>query len=567
MGALFLFKTSCMRFGYLFLFISLRCFAQPLTETQKLASLGKVWGFLKYYHPAVATGRLDWDGQLVRLLPSVQRAQNRDELSAIYTQLIDSLGTVKPCRNCASPEAVPARLRRNFDLSMLTDSVVLSVSLRDRLRFVAQNRNQAENHYVQAVQRGTNTKYDNEKPYTEMRSPDEAHRLLALFRYWNIVQYFFPYKYAIDKNWNDVLTDLIPVFRQADSEQAYQMALYQLVAQVQDSHGTINNSNKAVCLRCDLGRYWLPFEIKIIDDRAVITRFYNDSIAAVNKLKVGMVISHIDGETIRARIERERIHVAASNEWTFLRDVVGLIGVVGLTEQATLTIEVGGRDSTLTVRRYTYGAFGKQANESINDRNPVSRWLPDSIGYVNMGRLAPQQVDSVMRSFITAKAIIFDLRNYPQGTLGQVAPYLNTTNVPFVQFILPDLSYPSMMRTGPANRIGPRNKLYFKGRVLVLQNEATQSQAEFTVMALQTVSNVTVIGSQTAGADGGYVTIPLPGGYQATMTGQGIYYPDGRETQRIGIVPDVVVRPTIRGIQAGQDEVLERAIDVVRQRK
>lgn len=120
------------------------------------------------------------------------------------------------------------------------------------------------------------------------------------------------------------------------------------------------------------------------------------------------------------------------------------------------------------------------------------------------------------------------------------------------------------MKTGPANQVSYKNKRFFSGKVLVLQDEETQSQAEFTIMALQTVANVTVIGSQTAGADGGYVTIPLPGGYQATMTGQGIYYPDGRETQRIGIVPDIVVRPTIRGIQDGRDEVLERAIHVAK---
>ena len=555
-----------MHFGYVLLFISLRCFAQPLTETQKLASLSKVWGFLKYHHPAVARGRLDWDGQLVTLLSSVQRAQNRDELSAIYTQLIDSLGTVKPCRKCASPEAVSAHLRRNFDLSLLNDLTVFSASLRDRLRFVAANRNQGENHYVHVVRKVGNTNYDNEKPYAEMRNPDEAHRLLALFRYWNIVQYFFPYKYAIDKNWNDVLTDLIPVFRQADSEQAYQMALYRMVAQIQDSHGFMNNSNKTICLRCDRGRYWLPFEIKIIDDKAVITRFYNDSLAVLNKLKVGMVISHIDGETIRAHIERERIYVAASNEWTFLRDVVTMIGV-GTTEQTTLTIDAGDRDSVLTVGRYAYGAFGKQAYKSVNSRYLISRWLPDSIGYVNMGLLTIQQVDSVMKPLLSARFLIFDIRNYPRGTYWLVSRYLTKQPVVFVEFTGPDLSFLGIYQSVSATKLPWPNKKSYRGNVIILVNEETQSQAEFTTMALQKSTNATVVGSQTAGADGNINWIPLPGGYRTAFSGIGVYYPNGRETQRIGILPDIFIRPTIQGIRDGRDEVLERAVDVARQKK
>ena len=46
----------------------------------------------------------------------------------------------------------------------------------------------------------------------------------------------------------------------------------------------------------------------------------------------------------------------------------------------------------------------------------------------------------------------------------------------------------------------------------------------------------------------------------AKIKGPGVYYPDGRETQRIGIVPDLEVRPTIAGIRAGRDEVLEAAV-------
>ena len=73
----------------------------------------------------------------------------------------------------------------------------------------------------------------------------------------------------------------------------------------------------------------------------------------------------------------------------------------------------------------------------------------------------------------------------------------------------------------------------------------------------------TVIGSTTAGADGNVSRIDLPGGMRTMISGIGVYYPDGTETQRVGIVPDVVVQPTIEGIKNGRDEVLEKAIQII----
>jgi C-terminal processing protease CtpA/Prc len=107
------------------------------------------------------------------------------------------------------------------------------------------------------------------------------------------------------------------------------------------------------------------------------------------------------------------------------------------------------------------------------------------------------------------------------------------------------------------------NKKPFSSKLLVLENEITQSLGEYTVMAFQATGNATVIGSQTAGADGRIAYIFLPGGLKTSISGRGVYYPDKRETQRIGIVPDIEVKPTIKGIQEGRDEVLEKAIEMI----
>jgi len=96
--------------------------------------------------------------------------------------------------------------------------------------------------------------------------------------------------------------------------------------------------------------------------------------------------------------------------------------------------------------------------------------------------------------------------------------------------------------------------------VVILVDETSLSQAEYTAMAFRSAPGAVVVGSTTAGADGNVSPIPLPGGFQTMVSGIGVFYPDKRPTQRVGIVPDIAVTPTIAGIRAGRDEVLEAAI-------
>ena len=83
-------------------------------------------------------------------------------------------------------------------------------------------------------------------------------------------------------------------------------------------------------------------------------------------------------------------------------------------------------------------------------------------------------------------------------------------------------------------------------------------------MAFRTAPKATVIGSTTAGADGNISPFHLPGNLRTMISGIGVFYPDGTATQRVGIVPDIEVKPTIQGIKDGRDELLEKAMEIIR---
>jgi hypothetical protein len=48
--------------------------SQTQQQVNQLATLGKVWGFLKYYHSAALKGKPDWDKELVRMAPLAEQS-------------------------------------------------------------------------------------------------------------------------------------------------------------------------------------------------------------------------------------------------------------------------------------------------------------------------------------------------------------------------------------------------------------------------------------------------------------------------------------------------------------
>jgi C-terminal processing protease CtpA/Prc len=99
---------------------------------------------------------------------------------------------------------------------------------------------------------------------------------------------------------------------------------------------------------------------------------------------------------------------------------------------------------------------------------------------------------------------------------------------------------------------------------VLLIDERTQSQAEHTGLFFEAANGTKFIGSPTLGANGDVTDLSVPGGIYASFTGQGVWDADGRQLQRVGLKPDIAVRPTLAGIRAGRDEVLEKAIEYLR---
>ncbi|MFT7032870.1 MAG: carboxyl-terminal processing protease [Cyclobacteriaceae bacterium] len=318
--------------------------------------------------------------------------------------------------------------------------------------------------------------------------------------------------------------------------------MLELVVNIDDSHGYFITKET----RRYFGDKFIPAIFKLIDNKAVITRFYDDSLARVDDIRIGDVITKVDDKDVATIFKEKEKHNA--------------INVIFNGSSATVKIEFVRDNNTQikTIKRYLL----KDLNIKRKKSHPY-KVLDGNIGYVNMGVLTTKEVPEVMEKLKETKAIIFDIRNFPKATYRSISLYTNSKRNYFHKLTFPDLDYPGKFIWKNGGERGKNDDLKYKEKVILLVNERSQSHAEFTTMCLQTGDNVTTIGSQTSGADGNMSEFQMVGGFKTWMTGTGIFYPDGTETQRKGVNIDIIIKPTIQGIIEGRDEVLEKAIEFV----
>jgi C-terminal processing protease CtpA/Prc len=400
-----------------------------------------------------------------------------------------------------------------------------------------------------------------DQPYAEMIFPNSEYRLLALFRYWNVVNYFFPYKHLIGDSWQTVLPRYIPKFEANTDAADYQLTVRELVTEMHDSHGGVRNANAA---SEKFGTHLPPVLMGYIENKSVVTKVLNDKLP----IKTGDVVLAVDGETVEQRREFLAHYTAASTPQWLMRSVNGrlLLGpkdsVVKLRVQA---IDGATRDVELT---RSEPITDPKWFQLLERSTPMMQVLPSGYGYVDLDRLQAGEVDKMFDMIKTTPAVIFDMRGYPNGTAWPIAPRLTDKgNVVAALFYRPILEATGLTNSELAEasysfsqRIpDPQGDIY-KGKVVVLINEDAISQAEHTCLFFEAATDVTFIGTPTAGANGDVTTMVLPGNLAISFSGHDVRHADGRQLQRVGIQPTIKVAPTIRGLVDGRDEILEAAI-------
>lgn len=568
--------------------------AQNINETDKLLLFIKTWNFLKYHHQKFTAGKMDADSFFLTKYEQLHNIKTQKEINYLLTQSIKSLGNLSP-----GASATKVTMNNIVKINPLHRWYVKSQDLNDSLKRllleVYNSRDISSNYYVPKL--NYHTEIPNEKKYAFEASVNlpEPMRLLALAKLQGVIDYLDPHHHLMKENWDVVIKRNIPLFKSCSSRMEYEVLILKIVANLNDSH-SYNRFYADLKFKSQIFKntFYPPFDYQIMDKRILVTKIILPEVCKEAGINVGDWITEINGQTIGARIDALSGLLSTSNRSTLVSNLNNYnTNFIWSSDHQEMNLKLIGSTAAkaTTVKFITLN--DKPALEKINaffqNKAKASNHLKgfmlldNRIAYFNIDKIIQliqnidddkigSHMDSILNLAAQQKAIIFDMRGYPQWS-GFIYTYLykkfGSLDHRFAKYVKADLN-----NIGTYNWINspevynnahvvPEHVVY-KGKVAIIVNARTRSLSEWNTMSLQSMfPQAITIGEQTSGADGDEKHFNIPGNYNIHFTGNAIYYNDGTSAQGVGVKIDKKIKFTKTDILEGKDTFLEYAIDKV----
>lgn len=534
--------------------------AEYSQEVQNLEKLCLVWGYTKYTHPVFLTGEKDWDEELLKLIPTVSEAKE-EEVNDILHEWFVSLGEIDYGISRPASKPVESEAIVQADTGWILDETYLGAELSADMQNLGSvpkiDRSRAPVKF-NTGQGVPNFKMEN--TYATCSYQTEEERLLGLFRVWNAIEYYFPYIDIMDESWHDLLREFIPKMLQASDLQSFELTIYELTAHLHDGHTILINSQT---LNDVFGKYVAPVNmLRTKEGQWVVSDLFWDC-----PLQVGDVILKLDGTDIKEVEENRKKYISVPNDEKLLNRL-GAYLLRSQDEEMEITVLRDEKEQTYTVKRttqYKYFARTIETSHEILDGN---------IGLINPGALPKGNtgtvVQQIMNDLRDTDGLIVDLRQYPSDTNMHtfLSMYLQRAGTVYNIMTVPSQSVPGTFTKQKMVSMGVTPAIfYYEKLVVVLMDELSVSNSEFSIMDLRTGDHVVVLGNNSLGTDGDITELPLPNGNILWFTSCSVYTPEMGQTQRIGLTPDIEVYPTVEGIKEGRDELMEAAVEYIQEQK
>lgn len=394
----------------------------------------------------------------------------------------------------------------------------------------------------------------------------------------NVASFEYAWKTIRDKywepmpiDWQKVHDELLPKVQNAKTMPEARAAMNEMIARLKLTHFNIVPSevyeSLGDAIRSGKGGAGEPgFDVRVLDDEAIVTEVEPDSPAANVGIKPGWRIVKVNGTDIGPVIKKvgESYKTATTKDLFLSRAVLGRFN--GSAGEKVKTEFLDGRNQPMNIDVVLKAPRGKETKFGFLPTEYVwfeSRKIGNT-GYVrfNMfmdpGRISTLFADAV-QSCEKCDGFIIDLRGNPGGiggmSMGMAGWFIDRPNQQL-----------GVMKTKESELkfvITPRAVTY-KGPLAILVDGSTGSTSEIFSEGLKDLGRARVFGTRSAGA-------ALPSVFERLPNGDGFQYAianyistGGKPLEGIGVIPDVEVKLTRKALLDGQDAVVDAAVDWIR---
>jgi C-terminal processing protease CtpA/Prc len=544
-------SNTTSRFFFLFtLFLVLFCkkahAQEKISPEIKYKEAGLVWGLLKYHHPEISNGKYDWDLEFVILFDKLDAVENQEEMNDLLLAFISKFKT----NNLEIKKINKERLFvKNADYGWI-DNKIFGEKLTNALLKIKENGN-INNYYASTDKLAKMLSFKNETGFKDFNYSIKSHRLLLLYSFWNVIQYWNINKYLMDEKWTNCLDSMTKAFINCKTNVEFEILKSKLISKLNDSHSYYLSS----AVNDSLFKYGPVFSVKAINDSLLINSIYNKSLAKNDGIELGDIIVKINNKNISTCLNEKIAPILSVSNLSFLKKFSTWLF---LKESDSINVDIIKKNG-IRLNQYVH-LYSKYDDEQPvylgTEKKHTWIFIKPDIAYIDLDQITKKELKIAFKQITNTKGLILDLRNYPKNISNEdLAEFLYPKKKEFIKVLFPLENHPSFGEydgEAPLKQIanpfksGINNPDYYKGKVLLLVNKRTQSKAEFIGMTIQQSPNCTTIGEQTAGSVMNIVSYMLPDKTEVNFTGLGAFYPNGEEVQRKGLNIDYYVRETAK---------------------
>jgi carboxyl-terminal processing protease len=538
-----------------------------LSEKEKNSSISYVWGLMKYLHPEISKGKLNWDKEFINVYDKIQKIETNEQLNQELLSWINSFESESTKKLFKKATYNQEKLFiKNYDYSWIEKSN-FNISLKSKLNEIAENQN-FDDYYASINKLNNFIEFKNEKGFENFDFKIKSNRILFLASFWNVMRYWNVNIYLTDEPWNEVLKDLQVDFINANTEEKFEFAKMKLFSKLNDSH---SNYETDYFFKNVYNRF-ASFGGKIVNDSLVVTNLYSKKSAIKDNIKIKDVICEIENKSVKEYFEDKFKNFGSSSNLNYSKYQNQYYWLLSSNKDSlqVQTFNIDKKKETKYIKLNRFEDYKNQEIENIITPKPENFYEVNSnIGFINLDKISKDELKKAFEQFANKKGIIIDLRNYPTlFSEDDLSKYLYPDKRTFVKVLAPfkpsigeyDMKAPLRLIKNPFS-IGSKNSKYYKGKIVLLVNRRTLSKAEYFGMLIQQSPNCITIGEQTGGAVMNRIEITLSDKTTIDYTGLGAFYPNDIGVQRNGLKLDYEIKEN--AINFNPNKYIEEAIKII----
>nr|WP_319399140.1 S41 family peptidase [uncultured Carboxylicivirga sp.] len=584
-----------MKAHFYYIILSILVLTGCVSKSKRIENqviFAKTYGYVKYFHPSDEAAQLDWDSFAIYGASQIDKCQSASDVIKVLEDLFNPIApTIQFSSNISdfdtnipAPDSIDGFRQTYWQHNGVSFGMINQIRKYESRRVNRANDEQSKQLFdycpksneciIKEIGEGIYcqipivlycnddytfpqaNKHKLEQLNDELQSlknskPSDLYtRLGNIVNVYNVFQHFYPYFDVVNVNWETEFKNALNASYSDKDLFDHLITLEKFTASLKDGHIHIYNSR--------IKQYAPPIAWDWVQDRLIITQVEegNDSI------KVGDVVTQIEGKSPELYFNEvhSRISAATKGYLNFIANSKSLQGDF----HSYINIVIEGKKYSLK-RTVNYYAWLDRTC-----KKPRYKEIENGIWYLNLDKVEIDTIDMLLPKLEESKSIICDLRGYPNKSGGFITNLLAIDDTTKSWMQTPQIVYPDQDKIigyKKSNWIGSavKRKPYLgdKNVIFIIDGRAI-SYAESVMGYVKNYNLATIIGQPTAGTNGSINSFSLPGGYKISFTGMKVVKHNGSQLHGIGILPDIYLEKTIKGVKDDRDEFLDKAIEFAR---